>query len=83
MLDIIMPAKLLYKALQYIEKHSDLIWQSGDAPTSYCPDCPDYWYIRLARSNNGRFGYSLKSNYDPILYEFNELDQFIKGYERR
>ena len=77
---IIIPAKLLKKALQYIEEHSDLIWWFGDAPTSYCPDCHDHWNIHLTRSNNGHLNYlPTKSNFNSMYYEFNKLDLFIKG----
>ena len=79
MSDIIMPAKLSDKALQYIEEHSDLIWWFGGTLTSYCPNCPNHWYIRLIRNNNGRLCYYPLKKFDPMLYEFNKLDLFIKG----
>ena len=79
MSDIIMPAKLSDKALQYIEEHSDLIWWFGGPPTSYCPNCPNHWYIRLTRNNNGRLRYYPLKNFDHMLYELNKLDLFIKG----
>jgi len=84
MAHLIIPVELLKNALQYIEEYSLLVWGSGDRPTDYCPQfSDDTRYIVLDRYNSGRIYYSERSEIRFSLYEFNEMDRFIKGYERR
>ena len=79
---IIIPVELTKEALRYVEERSRLIWNSGDSPTGFMPASDDdYKYLSLANCG-GRMCYGMVREFDDGLYEFNELDLFIKGYER-